>query len=43
MNILILQGSPRAKGDTAWLVEEFKKTSDNVGDFRMGELIPFYL
>ena len=24
MNILILQGSPRAKGNTAWMAEEFK-------------------
>lgn len=25
MNILILQASPRAKGNTAWMAEEYKK------------------
>ena len=25
MNILILQGSPRANGNTAWMAEEYKK------------------
>ena len=25
MNILILQGSPRANGNTAWMAEEFRK------------------
>ena len=25
MQILILQGSPRAKGNTAWMAEEYKK------------------
>lgn len=24
MNILILQGSPRANGNTAWMAEEYK-------------------
>ena len=31
MNILILQGSPRAKGNTAWMAEEFKKAAEAVG------------
>jgi multimeric flavodoxin WrbA len=28
MNILILQGSPRAKGNTAWMAEEFKNAAE---------------
>ena len=31
MNILILQGSPRANGNTAWMAEEFKKTAEAAG------------
>jgi multimeric flavodoxin WrbA len=27
MQILILQGSPRAKGNTAWMAEEFKNAT----------------
>ena len=26
MNILILQGSPRANGNTAWMAEEFQSS-----------------
>ena len=29
MNILILQGSPRANGNTAWMVEEYRKVIRN--------------
>ena len=28
MQILILQGSPRAKGNTAWMAEEFKNAAE---------------
>ena len=39
MNILILQGSPRAKGNTAWMAEEYKKaalpTTWSMGDSPM--------
>ena len=28
MNILILQGSPRANGNTAWMAEEFKNAAE---------------
>ena len=31
MNILILQGSPRATGNTAWMAEEFKKAAEAAG------------
>ena len=31
MQILILQGSPRAKGNTAWMAEEFKKAAEAAG------------
>ena len=31
MDILILQGSPRANGNTAWLAEEFKKAAEAAG------------
>jgi multimeric flavodoxin WrbA len=31
MNILILQGSPRATGNTAWMAEEFKKAVEAAG------------
>ena len=31
MNILILQASPRAKGNTAWMAEEFKKAAEAAG------------
>ena len=31
MNILILQGSPRANGNTAWMAEEFKKAAESAG------------
>lgn len=31
MNILILQGSPRANGNTAWMAEEFKKATEAAG------------
>ena len=30
-NILILQGSPRANGNTAWMAEEFKKAAKAAG------------
>lgn len=31
MNILILQGSPRAQGNTAWMAEEFQKAASAAG------------
>ena len=31
MQILILQGSPRAKGSTAWMAEEFKNAAEAAG------------
>ena len=31
MNVLILQASPRAKGNTAWMAEEFKKAAEAAG------------
>ena len=31
MNILILQGSPRANGNTAWMAEEYKKAAEASG------------
>ena len=31
MNILILQGSPRANGNTAWMAEEYKKAAEAAG------------
>ena len=31
MNILILQGSPRAKGNTAWMAEEYKSAAEAAG------------
>lgn len=31
MNIFILQGSPRATGNTAWMAEEFKKAAEAAG------------
>jgi len=31
MKILILQGSPRATGNTAWMAEEFKKDAEAAG------------
>ena len=31
MKILILQGSPRATGNTAWMAEEFKKAAEAAG------------
>ena len=31
MNVLILQGSPRANGNTAWMAEEFKKAAEAAG------------
>ena len=31
MNILILQGSPRANGNTAWMVEECRKAAEAAG------------
>ena len=31
MNILILQGSPRATGNTAWMAEEYKKAAEAAG------------
>ena len=31
MNILILQGSPRANGNTTWMAEEFKKAAEAAG------------
>ncbi len=31
MNILILQGSPRANGNTAWMAEEYKKAAESAG------------
>ena len=29
--ILILQGSPRANGNTAWMAEEYKKAAEAAG------------
>jgi len=31
MNVLILQASPRANGNTAWMAEEFKKAAEAAG------------
>ena len=31
MNILILQASPRASGNTAWMAEEYKKAAEAAG------------
>ena len=31
MNILILQSSPRAKGSTAWMAEEYKQAAEAAG------------
>ena len=31
MNVLILQASPRAKGNTAWMAEEFKNAAETAG------------
>ena len=31
MNVLILQGSPRAAGNTAWMAEEYKKAAETAG------------
>ena len=31
MNILILQASPRANGNTAWIAEEYKKAAEAAG------------
>ncbi len=31
MNVLILQASPRAKGNTAWMAEEFKNAAEAAG------------
>ena len=31
MKILILQGSPRANGNTAWMAEEFKNAAEAAG------------
>ncbi len=31
MNILILQGSPRASGNTAWMAEEYRKAAEASG------------
>ena len=31
MKVLILQGSPRAKGNTAWMAEEYKKAAEAAG------------
>ena len=31
MNILILQGSPRAKGNTAWMAEVYKEAAEAAG------------
>lgn len=31
MNILILQGSPRANGNTAWMAAEYKKAAEAAG------------
>lgn len=30
-NILILQGSPRANGNTAWMAEEYRKAAEAAG------------
>ena len=31
MNIVILQGSPRANGNTAWMAEEYRKAAEDAG------------
>ena len=32
MNILILQASPRANGNTAWMAEEYKNAAEAAGE-----------
>lgn len=34
MNILILQGSPRANGNTAWMAEEYKFDEQKTEEIR---------
>ena len=31
MNVLILQASPRAKGNTAWMADEYKNAAEAAG------------
>jgi hypothetical protein len=31
INILILQGSPRGNGNTAWMAEEYRKAAEAAG------------
>ena len=31
MKVLILQGSPRGNGNTAWMAEEYKKAAEAAG------------
>ena len=31
MKVLILQGSPRTNGNTAWMAEEYKKAAEAAG------------
>ena len=39
MKILILQGSPRANGNTAWMAEEYKKAAEAAGhEVTLGEV-----
>ena len=32
IKVLILQGSPRANGNTAWMAEEYKKAAEAAGE-----------
>ena len=34
IKVLILQGSPRANGNTAWMAEEYKKAAEAAGEAR---------
>lgn len=37
MDILILQGSPRANGNTAWMAEEYRKAAEAAGEILRAE------
>ena len=41
MQILILQGSPRAKGNTAWMAEEYKNAAEAAGQGEPKNMIPW--
>ena len=40
MKILILQASPRANGNTAWMAEEYKKAAEAAGHEEMLTSVP---